>query len=100
MLPNRVYLHDSATPLSADGGWIEVNAGGFYNWHAVGTFNSTTASLLWARDKDGTGSAAIDGATLSADGAITGIPISAGFVKVDFSGTPTSVVSFLAGISD
>lgn len=100
MLQNRVYLHDSATPLTSDGGWVEVNVGGYYNWHATGDFNGTTATLLWARDKLGTDSDAIEDAVL--DGTVTAIleiPISAGFVKVDFSGTPTSVVSYLAGLS-
>ena len=100
MLQDKVWLHSPATPLSADSEWVQVIKGGWYNWHARGTWNGAEAALLWADNSSGTGSAAIDGATLSADGASTGIPISAGWVKVDFTGTPTSVSSWLAGISD
>lgn len=93
--PSPIYLHDAGTPLAADSGWVAVPEGGRYNWHAKGTFNSTTATLYWADNSSGTDGAAIDGAALSVTGAILDIPMSPGWVKVDFSGTPTSVTSFL-----
>lgn len=77
---------------------VEVKKGGRYNWEAYGTWNSATATLQRSPD-GGTTWYDVESAALSANGGLSGIDLGAGHYRVNFSGTPTSVTSFLAGVN-
>lgn len=94
---NMVTLCSAASATGATTA-VELREGGVYNWEAYGTWNSATATLQRSPD-GGTTWYDVSGASLSADGGYQDIPLGSGYYRVNFSGTPTSITSFLSGIN-
>lgn len=84
------------TSASSTGIAVAITAGK-YNWSAYGTWNGAVAQLQWSPDS-GTTWIDVDGATASANGGWTGVPMGAGHARVSFSGSPTSITSKLSGV--
>lgn len=85
------------TAAAATGSTTAVSSGR-YNWYAYGTWNGATAQLQWSPDS-GVTWINIDGASLTADGGYSDIPISSGSARVSLSGvgSPAPSLSSLLG---
>lgn len=85
------------TAAAATGDGEPVSAG-YWNWSVWGTFGGATAQLQWSPD-----SAAwidVDGATATANGGVSDIPIAAGALRVTITGgSSISLTSRVDGIA-
>lgn len=91
--PFANYTLGSAFTTTTTGVRIE---NGTYQWSAYGTWNGSTARLQWSPDNSTW--IDVDGASKSADGGVTGIPLASGWARVAMTGTATSLASKLGGI--
>jgi hypothetical protein len=77
---------------------VDLQIGGMYNWEIYGTWNGSTGTLQRSPD-NGTTWYDVSGASRSTNGGYGGIYLGFGKYRVNFTGTPTSVTSFLTGVS-
>lgn len=69
---------------------------GTYQWSIYGTWNGASGRLQWSPNNSTW--IDVDGASRSADGGVTGIPLASGWARVAMTGTATSLASKLGGI--
>jgi hypothetical protein len=83
---------------AATGSAVAVNRG-YYSWSAWGTWDGATAQLQWSPDS-GTTWFSVVGASLTANGTFTDIPLGYGSARVAISsaGGTTSLTSIFRGI--
>lgn len=77
---------------------VDLQIGGMYNWEIYGTWNGSTGTLQRSPD-NGTTWYDVSGASRSTNGGYGGIYLGFGKYRVNFTGTPTSITSFLTGVS-